>query len=125
MKKLLVVDDDQTSRDVIRFFVRNYYFLDEAVTPEAALELVSNNKYDAILMDIGLGYEMDGIALTKKIHEIKGYENIPVIAVTAFATVFDRENILAGGLDYYISKPFVREELLRLLEKVFSEREEQ
>ncbi len=123
MKRLLIIDDDKTSRDIIKLYVQKHYLIDEAVKPDEALELISKNKYDAILMDIGLGYEMNGITLTKKIHKIKGYENIPVIAVTAFATLSDRENILSAGLDYYISKPFVREELLRFLDNVFKKYE--
>ncbi len=121
MKRLLIIDDDKTSRDVVKLYIQKYYLIDEAVKPDEALELISKNKYDAILMDIGLGFEMNGITLANKIHEIKGYEKIPIIAVTAFATVFDRENIISGGLDYYISKPFLREDLLGLLAKVFKQ----
>jgi CheY-like chemotaxis protein len=122
MKKILIVDDDQPSRDVITRFIEKQYEVLTAVTPEEALEMISKYHFDVILMDIGLGYGMNGIILTQKIREIKGYKEVPVIAVTAYATSFDRENILSSGLDDYISKPFNREAILNVIEKALNKK---
>ncbi len=123
MKKILFVDDDETSQDVVRFYVENYYEIDVASTPNEALELVSKNKYDVILMDIGLGYKTNGIQLTQKIrNRYPYYKNIPVVAVTAFATSTDEANAYEGGLDYFIVKPFSKTSLLNLLEKITKEK---
>ncbi len=121
MKKVLFVDDDKISRDILKRYVEKEYEIDLAKTPEEALSLVKQKQYDVILMDIGLGYKMNGITLTKLIRKIKGYKNIPFIAVTAFATTQDEHNALEGGLDYYISKPFLKEQLLKLLKKALGE----
>ena len=69
-------------------------------------------------MDINLGKEMDGIHVTKEIRKLPGYSTTPIVALTAFAMAGDREEFLGGGCDYYISKPFSKQDLLSLLSRI-------
>jgi signal transduction histidine kinase/DNA-binding response OmpR family regulator len=71
--------------------------------------------FDAILMDIQMP-EMDGYAATRCIRE-KGFNDIPIIAMTANAMKGDRELCLAAGMNDYITKPIKREIVFQVLEK--------
>lgn len=69
-----------------------------------ALQLARAHRPDLILMDIQLP-EISGLEVTKWIKEDDELNNIPVIAVTAFAMKGDEERIRQGGCEAYISKP--------------------
>jgi CheY-like chemotaxis protein len=122
IKKILLVEDDLITQDVIRFFLKDLYIVDIAHNAETAMEFVQANKYNAILMDINLGKGKSGIEITKDIRNIEGYENIPIIAETAFAMRGDKEEFLAAGCDYYIAKPFSKEDIRNILHAIEIER---
>ncbi|MCH8325943.1 MAG: response regulator, partial [Bacteroidetes bacterium] len=58
----------------------------------------------------------------KKIKEMKEYKDVPIIAVTAYAMVGDREKYLQAGFTDYISKPFLKNDLIELLNKAIKEK---
>ena len=76
-----------------------------------ALESVSNNDYDLILMDISMP-KMDGIECVRRIKQLPEKNKIPIIALTAHALEGDRERFLATGMDNYLTKPIQRASLL-------------
>lgn len=82
-----------------------------------AVAMFEKHQIDVILMDIQMP-EMDGHAAVKQIRRIETGtgRHIPIIAVTAHAMKGDRERCLASGMDAYVSKPFPKEELVRLVE---------
>ncbi len=94
----------------------------------AAIEKLSSNSFDLILMDCQMP-ELDGYEATRKIRQMEKSGNLPwntsshacgrlpIIALTAHAVAGDRENCLAAGMDDYISKPFTQEQLRLVLEK--------
>ncbi|PKM49551.1 MAG: hybrid sensor histidine kinase/response regulator [Firmicutes bacterium HGW-Firmicutes-7] len=113
---LLVEDDKINQMVIIRILQELGYTLDVANTGIEALALHKNNNYDAILMDIQMP-ELDGIEATKCIRKIEGKtKHTPIIALTAFALVGDRERFLSIGMDEYISKPIDLEKLIKLLD---------
>lgn len=116
-KRILAVDNDDTTLMLIDTFLSGHYIIDKAKSGEEAIYLARLNKYDLILMDINLGKD-DGIYVTKKIREIKGFKNVPVVALTAYAMVGDREKFIKDGLNDYISKPFLKADLLSLISKL-------
>lgn len=117
---LLYVEDDPAAIDVVTLMTRDMYNLDFAKNAEEALEKVKNKKYDAILMDINLRRGMDGIQLTQLIREIPEYKNIPIIALTAYAMEREKQEFLSKGLSHYLSKPFRKNDLLLLLQSIFT-----
>ncbi len=121
-RKLLYVDDDELSLDSIKKLLEDEYDIDTAQTPIKALELAKANDYDAILMDIGIGFDTNGMELTKEMRKIRGYKNKPFVALTAYASIRDKRHFLENGLDYYIAKPFFKKDILALLDRVFKER---
>ena len=81
--------------------------------------IASPDDFDLILMDVSMP-EMNGLNATRAIRE-KGFESIPIIAMTAHAVKGDREMCLESGMDDYIAKPVEEEIVFKVLEKwVFS-----
>jgi len=69
-------------------------------------------------MDINLTGKLNGLDLAHEIKKLNEYENIPIIAITAYAMVGDKEKMLNGGCTHYLSKPFSRNDLLSLLREI-------
>ena len=117
LKTLLYVDDDKISREVVKRFLRGAYKLDLAPNGKEGLKKAKKKKYDGMLMDINLKSKMDGRKAAEKIKEMEGYKDVPIIAITAYAMVGDREKYLQAGFTDYISKPFFKNDLIELLDK--------
>lgn len=114
--RLLIVEDDTITINVIKRMLRDIYVLDSANNGMDAIKIAEKNNYDAFLIDIGLPGQLNGIQTTKKLKEIKDNKHKPYIAITAYAMATDKENILSQGLTHYISKPFQSRELIKLIE---------
>ena len=114
---ILYVEDDQISAQVVTYMIANLYDIDIAKSAEEAIELTSKKQYKAILMDVNLKKGMDGVQLTQFLREKPYYDKVPIIALTAYAATKDRDEFLAKGMNYYISKPFRKVELLEVLTK--------
>lgn len=117
---LLLVEDDDINAKIIIRFLEGEYEVTWVKSGQEAIDLVSREKFDGFLMDISLKGELDGLMTAGEIKKIHGYESAPIIAVTAFAMVGDKERFLHGGCSHYISKPFTRPEFLYLLKKAFA-----
>jgi len=116
--KLLVVDNDDSSRDIIKLFLKNICETDFADSGEKAFRQVNEKKYDIILMDINLGKGMSGVETTREIRKIESYKEIPIVAITGFAMRGDREEFILAGCTHYLSKPFTRTKLLKLISEI-------
>ncbi|MDF1611385.1 response regulator [Stygiobacter electus] len=111
----LIVDDDPLVYPVMKRYLEGYLKLESTTDGKFAINLCKKKKYDLIFMDINLKRGFDGKQLTRELRKLKEYENIPIIATTAYAMVGDREEFLAAGCSHYISKPFKKEDLLDLV----------
>ena len=102
---ILIVEDNEKNlklaRDVLQF--RGFRTL-EAGTAAAGIALAVLHRPDLILMDIQLP-DMDGSAALGLLRAEPVTKAIPVVAVTAFAMVSDRDRLLAAGFDGYLAKP--------------------
>jgi two-component system, sensor histidine kinase len=121
LPKLLLVENDSATRVVIRAALKKICDLDIAVDGETAIKLAGETKYPIILMDIALGYGLDGIETSKIIRLFKGYEDIPIVAVTAFAMFGDKEIFLSQGLTHYLPKPIDIRDLKKLITELLAE----
>src|SRR3989304_1270000 len=119
--KLLFVEDDQVTIDLVKRILKNKYDIDSARYGEDALEKAIENDYDAFLIDIGLSGKMNGITTTKELKKIKNNKNKPYIAVTAYVMPGDKKLFLSEGLTHYISKPFEFQKLIDLIETALKE----
>jgi CheY-like chemotaxis protein len=118
---LLLVENDQPSRDVVKIFLKNVCNVEFATNAEEAIAKLNALKYDIILMDINLGKGMNGAELTRLLRNDKKYEKIPIIALTAYAMAGDKENFLEAGCTHYISKPFDKMTLIDLVQSIINE----
>ncbi|MCK6605730.1 MAG: PAS domain S-box protein [Ignavibacteriaceae bacterium] len=116
-KKILYVEDDHFATTFADLILKNEYDMSYAVNSEEALITIERRKFDLILMDINLGRGMDGMKLAKIIKSKKGYENVPVIAISSYDYDQFENNPQNPVVDSYIKKPFQRAALLRLIDK--------
>jgi len=120
---LLVVEDEPINQRIITKYLADYaYLLDIASDGTRALELAENKRYDIVFMDIQLP-GMSGVDVMKTMRKIYAENDVytPIIAVTANALKGDRERFLLEGFDYYVSKPYNKEVLMRSVDKVYNE----
>jgi PAS domain S-box-containing protein len=122
--KVLVVENDEASRDITRLFLRKICNLEFAESGEEAIKMVGQTNYDIILMDINLGIGMSGIDTTKQIRKINGYKNIPIVALTGFAMRGDREEFIKAGCTHYLSKPFSKQGIIKLVKNIIHDKQE-
>ena len=117
--KVLLVEDEPSNASVISTYLKDYLKLDHVSDGNSAVKACSSKKYDVVLMDINLK-GIDGVETLKQICNLDNhYSKIPIIAVTAYAMVGDREKFISNGFTDYISKPFNRSQLLMLLTDIF------
>ena len=109
-KKILVVDDEP---DLLRGLRYNFefegYWVDSAADGIEGLEMIQNNKYDLIILDVMMP-RMNGLEVCKKARQ-SGYKS-PIILLTAKGEEMDKVVGLELGADDYITKPFSLRELL-------------
>lgn len=118
--KILLVENDEASIEVTKLFLQGISELDVATNGEQAIEFVKKKNYDIVLMDINLGRGLSGLDVTKQIRAQSGYEKIPIVAVTAFAMIGDKEEFIKAGCTHYIAKPFKKNELLEIINEIIS-----
>jgi len=102
---ILIIDDSPTNLKLLRVLLLSEGFsVRSAVHAAQALAELERSVPDAILTDLQLP-DMDGLELTRRIKADPRFATVPVVAVTAFAMVADRQQALAVGCADYISKP--------------------
>ncbi|ACY17299.1 response regulator [Haliangium ochraceum] len=115
---ILVVDDNEINQRVAVGLLRRLGHAAEAVASgEAALKAVAEKRYRLMFMDCMMP-GMDGLETTRKLRESEGEgEHLTVVAMTGKATEEDRRKCLEAGMDDYITKPILKEELQRLVQR--------
>ncbi len=105
MKRVLVVEDNPNNmRLLLKLLDGNGYETITAETGEAGVQLAMEEMPDLILMDIKLP-GIHGVEATKRIRASVGGSKAVIIAVTSYAMAGDRERFLSQGFDGYIEKP--------------------
>jgi PAS domain S-box-containing protein len=117
LKKVLYVEDDFLSQQIVEAFLKDICKLDVVSNGKSALSKLSANSYDLILMDINLGKDFSGIDTINEVKRMDNYKNVPIIAVTAYTQKGDREEILSHGCADYISKPLNRKAFLNSIKR--------
>lgn len=109
MKKLLVVDDEEKIREVIKEYAEfEGYIAEEAGDGMEAVKMVKDGDFDLVIMDIMMP-RLDGFSAVKEIRKSK---NIPVIMLSARTEEYDKLFGFELGADDYVVKPFSPKELM-------------
>ena len=123
-KKILIIEDNLQNLRVVQLSLKDQgYLLLEATDGNDALKLALKERPDLIIMDIQLP-GMSGIEITRKLRERPDFQQVPIVAVTAYAMRGDKEKALNLGFDAYLTKPISIRELASLVaEMLAGERE--
>ncbi len=122
-KHILLVEDNELNREIAQEILQEYGFLvDTAENGAVAVEKVSTaapGSYDLVLMDVQMPI-MDGYTATRKIRALDdpARAKLPIIAMTANAFDEDRRNALESGMNGFLSKPIVIDDLVQELRKI-------
>ena len=122
-KHILLVEDNELNREIAQEILREYGFLvDTAENGAVAVEKVSTaapGSYDLVLMDVQMPI-MDGYTATRKIRALDdpARAKLPILAMTANAFDEDRRNALESGMNGFLSKPIVIDDLVQELRKI-------
>jgi PAS domain S-box-containing protein len=115
----LYIEDQVDSQILFKVQMKGLKDIKYAVSFEEALPLLDTERFDFIVMDINLQGEYNGLDALKIIHKMPGYEEIPIIAVTAYVLPGDKEKFIVTGFNDFIAKPIFREKMVESLEKIF------
>ncbi len=118
--KVLIVDDDPSSRDVLRLFLEEKGFITaEAKNGREALSRFGEWQPDLVAMDIKMP-EMDGLTAIREIRKSETGKKIPVIVLSALAMEENRKAALEAGADEFLRKPFKEEEICHILARLLA-----
>jgi len=121
MAKILIVDDEENIREVVKEYCEIYgYEVCEAVDGVDALEKVQNMSFDCIVLDVMMP-KLDGFSALKQIKEID--KSVPVIMLSARQEEYDKLMGFDLGVDDYVTKPFSPKELMARIKVAVSRRD--
>jgi len=115
-QNILVVDDKLELREVIRFVLKDRYAVFTVAGAEQALEFLSENPVNVVLLDVNMP-EIDGITALKEIKQ--RHPNTEVIMISADATFETVREAIRLGAFGFVGKPFNHRELLEVVDKAF------
>lgn len=117
MYKMLIVDDEEKIRAVVREYAEfQEYCVEEARDGMEAVNLCRENDYDIIIMDVMMP-RLDGYSACK---EIRKQKNIPIIMLSARGEEYDKLFGFETGIDDYVVKPFSPRELMARVRAVLA-----
>jgi two-component system cell cycle response regulator DivK len=103
--KVLVIEDNEQNLYLTTFILEKHgYEVIQARGGREGTRLADQDRPDLILLDIQLP-EMDGYQVAEVLRSNPALDGVPIVAVTSYAMVGDRERILAAGCSGYIEKP--------------------
>lgn len=121
--KILLVDDSEFNRILIKEYLKkSNHIITEAENGKIALEKVKHGDFDIILMDMQMPV-MDGYITTKEIRDWEkqtNHSHTSIIAITAYALKEEQEKSISVGCDQHLSKPILKDNLMKALDKVLA-----
>lgn len=117
MKVILIVEDNEDN-SLLVFKILTHYGYKPVIAPHghAALQFCETEQPALILMDLSLP-DIDGMEVTRLLRKKKPFEKLPIIAITAHAMQGIRETTQEAGLNDFIAKPFLPEQLIDIIKK--------
>lgn len=116
-KKILVVDDDELVLIALTELLkpRGYEVL-TALSGPSALDLLCRDRADLIILDIIMP-EMSGLEVCRKIRDMEGYQDVPIMLLTAKSADEDKQEGMEAGADLFLPKPISPQRLLQLVDE--------
>ena len=122
MRTILVVEDYDDVRRMLKVLLEGEHFdVLEAASGGEALNVIKGQRPDAILMDLALP-GIDGLETIRRIRRIDGFQNTPIIVLTAYTASSVHDSAVRAGTTYFRSKPIDFDELAELLNRILRDR---
>src|SRR5689334_5635959 len=116
MAKILIIEDNPTNMQLMVYLLQAFGHTPlEAITGELGLAMARHQPPDLILCDLQLP-GMDGYEIARQVKADPKLAAVPLVAVTAYAMVGDRDKALAARFDGYIAKPITPETFVEEIE---------
>ncbi len=118
-ESILLVEDNKINIMVAKKFLNKWNLnIDVAENGQIALDKIQANEYSMVLMDLNMPV-MDGYTATAEIRKLSApkYQNLPIIALSASAIADFRYKAFEAGMNAFVTKPFVPEELYGVIEE--------
>lgn len=117
MKKLLIVDDSSSMRQMVAFTLKSAGFeTDEACDGSEALNKANSQKYDGVITDINMP-NMNGVELVTELRAMPDYKFTPILLLTTESSADKKGEGKKAGATGWIIKPFNPETLVRTVQK--------
>jgi len=122
--KILVVDDDRTTRKILGLYLKSKGFeVAYAENGIEAMEKLGTEKVNLVMTDLNMPY-MDGLELTRNLRRDSALQHIPILVVTTEADPEEKAKAYDAGANGYLVKPvsadMVSENIKKILSKIFS-----
>ena len=115
--KILYIEDNEQNLYLITYLLNaKGYEVIQARNGEDGLTLAKEQNPDLILLDIQLP-GLDGYGIAKRLRQIPDLRNVPIVAVTSYAMVGDKEKAFASGCNGYVEKPIDPDTFTRQIEE--------
>ncbi|MEI6456310.1 MAG: response regulator [bacterium] len=115
---VLVVEDHETNAELACLYLAGQFSPEVAYRGEDALQMAGKKKYDIILMDINLGSGINGIETLHEIRKLSLCHDTPVVAMTGYTQIGDRQRLISEGFNQYLAKPFDKSTLTGCLQSI-------
>ena len=115
---VLVVEDNLVNLQLLTLYIQDYCMAYSALDGKAAIESARQKRFDLILMDINLGPGLDGIQAMLEIRKLTDYKNVPIVALTGYASIGDRDRLISLGFSGYLPKPVTKDVLLGFIDEI-------
>ena len=117
---VLIVEDNDLNTQLVEIYLEKFCTTESAFSGELAIQKAREKQFDLILMDINLGAGLNGMQAATEIRTIKGYEKLPIIAVTGYTSREEQLKVTSNGCSHFLPKPFKREQLISLINNVMN-----
>ena len=119
MKRILIIEDNESNIYLISFILKKHgYEVIKARSGEEGIAIACKTRPDLIIMDIQLP-GLDGLEATRRIRDSEGDGKVPIVALTSYAMMVDREKALEAGCTGYIEKPINPDTFVGEIERYF------
>jgi two-component system, chemotaxis family, chemotaxis protein CheY len=117
-KKILIVDDSESIRELVGFTLNNSgYTVEKGTDGMEALNYLDGREINLVITDLNMP-NMDGIQLIREIRKTRGYSAVPILILTTESQAARKEEAKLAGATGWIVKPFVQEKLVEVVKKV-------
>lgn len=114
--RILIIEDNHTNMELMVYLLSAFgYELVTAVDGEEGLERVKDGKFELIICDLEMP-KLNGYQVAERLKSRTETRNVPLLAVTAYAMVGDRNKVLQAGFDGYFSKPIYPDGFVKQVE---------